>query len=68
MLKTNRKVSDRSEAVYLNIIGSMVNLFLDKSPSGKPLSVFQSQAAIVDALTAHYKNVPGITKRTLGKV
>lgn len=65
LLKTNHKVSDRSEAVYLNIIGSMVNLFLDKSPSGKPLSVFQSQAAIVDALTAHYKNVPGITKRTL---
>ncbi|QXH69414.1 hypothetical protein [Pseudomonas asgharzadehiana] len=65
LLKTNRKISDRSESVYLNIIGAMVNLFLDKSPAGKPLSVFQSQAAIVDALTAHYKNVPGITKRTL---
>ncbi|ABA74730.1 hypothetical protein K7459_21595 [Pseudomonas fluorescens] len=65
LLKSNRKVSDRSESVYLNIIGAMVNLFLGYSPSGKPLSTFQSQAAIVDALTAHYKNVPGITKRTL---
>lgn len=65
LLKTNSKVSDRSESVYLNIIGAMVKLFLDQSPSGKPFSVFRSQAAIVDALTAHHKNLPGITKRTL---
>lgn len=65
LLRTNSKVSDRSESVYLHIIGAMVNLLLDKSPSGKPLSVFRSQSAIVDALTAHHKNVPGITKRTL---
>ncbi|GID03335.1 hypothetical protein TMM008_05370 [Pseudomonas sp. 008] len=65
LLNTNSKVSERSESVYLHIIGAMVNLFLDESPSGKPLSVFRSQAAIVDALTAHHKNVSGITKRTL---
>lgn len=40
-------------------------LFLDHSPSGKPHSVFRSQAAIVDALTARHKNLSGITKRTL---
>ncbi|GAB5337049.1 hypothetical protein KUA23_14285 [Pseudomonas pergaminensis] len=65
LLKTNSKVSDRSESIYLHIIGAMVNLFLNESPSGKPFSVFRSQAAIVDALTAHHKNIPGITKRTL---
>jgi hypothetical protein len=65
LLKTNSKVSDRSETAYLHIIGAMVSLFLDHSPSGKPHSVFRSQAAIVDALTAHFKNLSGISKRTL---
>ncbi|EJN17870.1 hypothetical protein PMI36_05287 [Pseudomonas sp. GM79] len=65
LIKTNSKVSDRSETAYLHIIGAMVSLFLDHSPSGKPHSVFRSQAAIVDALTAHHKNLPGISKRTL---
>jgi len=63
--KANSKVSDRSENAYLHIIGAMVSLFLDHSPSGKPYSVFRSQAAIVDALTAHHKNLSGISKRTL---
>ena len=65
LLKANSKVSDRSETAYLHIIGALVSLFLDRSPSGKPHSVFRSQAAIVDALTAHHKNLSGITKRTL---
>lgn len=65
LLKSNSKVSDRRETVYLHIIGVMLNLFLGHSPSGKPHSVFQSQAAIVDALIAHHKNLVGITKRTL---
>jgi hypothetical protein len=65
LLKANSKVSDRSETAYLHIIGAMVSLFLDHSPSGKPHSVFRSQAAIVDALTAHHKNLSGISKRTL---
>lgn len=65
LLKTNSKVNDRSETAYLHIIGALVRLFLDHSPSGKPHSVFRSQAAIVDALTAHFKNLSGISKRTL---
>lgn len=65
LLKTNSIVSNRSETVYLHIIGAMISLFLDHSPSGKPHSVFRSQAAIVDALTAHFNNLSGISKRTL---
>jgi len=65
LLKANTKISDRSETAYLNIIGAMVSLLLAHSPSGKPHSVFRSQAAIVDALTAHHKDLPGISKRNL---
>lgn len=65
LIKINGKVSDRSEATYLHIIGAMLSLLLGHSPSGKPHSVFRSQAAIVDALTAHYDKLPGISKRNL---
>jgi hypothetical protein len=65
LIKTGIKVSDRSETAYLNIIGAMVSLFLANSPAGKPHSVFRTQAAIVDALTANFKDLPGVSKRTL---
>lgn len=65
LLKTKNKVSDRTEIVYLHIIGALLNLLLGHSPSGKPHSVFHSQAGIVDNLTAHHKSLVGITKRTL---
>jgi hypothetical protein len=65
LVKTHGHVSERSEITYQNIIGVLVNLFLGHSPAGKPLSVFKNQAAIVDAVLARYKDVPGISKRTL---
>jgi len=65
LLKSKGKLSNRSEEVYLHIIGALLKLLLGHSPSGKPHSVFRSQSAIVSALTAHFENVPGITKRTL---
>ena len=65
LLKSKDKPSDRSEEVYLHIIGALLKLLLGHSPSGKPHSVFHSQSAIVSALIAHHENVPGITKRTL---
>ncbi|MFS2198825.1 MULTISPECIES: hypothetical protein [unclassified Pseudomonas] len=64
-VKTHGQLSERSELTYQNIIGVLVNLLLDHSPAGKPLSVFKNQAAIVDAIIARYKDVPGISKRTL---
>ena len=54
----------RAETTYLNIIGGLVALFLMKSPAGKPHSVFSSQSALIDQLTANFKK-PGITQRTL---
>ena len=58
--------SPRSETTYLTIIGAILELELGKTPAGKPQSVFESQAAIIDALEAHYHpRVPGISKTTL---
>ncbi|MGE7963994.1 hypothetical protein ACQKPC_16775 [Pseudomonas sp. NPDC089918] len=65
IVKTHGQLSERSELTYENIIGALVNLFLDHSPAGKPLSVFKNQAAIVDAIIARYRDVPGLSKRTL---
>ncbi|WP_268946223.1 hypothetical protein, partial [Pseudomonas gessardii] len=65
LIKINGKVSDRSEATYLQRIGAMRRLLLGHSPSGKPHSVGRSQAASVDALTDHYDKLPGIAKRNL---
>ena len=63
-LKPIKDVGLRAETTYLNIIGGMLALFMMKSPSGKPHSVFSSQASLIDQLLANFKK-PGITQRTL---
>lgn len=55
----------RAEATYLNIIGALLELVLGKTPAGKPQSLFETQAAIIDALLAHHADKPGISKTTL---
>lgn len=55
----------RAEATYLNIIGALLEVMLGKSPAKKPYSVFQSQAAIIDALVSHHGTKLGISKTTL---
>ncbi|WP_413790945.1 MULTISPECIES: hypothetical protein [unclassified Pseudomonas] len=65
LAKTQGPLSERSENTYLQIIGALNYTVLDNSPAGKPLSVFRSQAAIVDAITARFADVPGLSKRTL---
>lgn len=65
LAKTQGQLSRRSEHTYLQVIGALVNTVLDVSPAGKPLSVFKNQSAIVDAVTARHKDIPGLSKRTL---
>lgn len=65
LLNSKKQVSDRTEIVYLHIIGALLDLLLGNTPAGKPHSVFQTQAAIVDNLIAHHPDCIGITKRTL---
>jgi hypothetical protein len=56
---------ERAEGTYLNIIGALLEVVLGKTPAGKPQSVFESQAAIIDALLAHHPDKQGISKTTL---
>lgn len=65
LVKTQGRIDERSELTYQQIIGALLSIFLGQSPAGKSLSVFKSQSAIVDAITARYKNIPGLSKRTL---
>lgn len=58
-------LSERSEISYQHIIAALIQTLLGSSPAGKPNSVFSSQAAIVDSITAHYPNIPGLSKRSL---
>ena len=63
--KTQSRLSERSETVYQRVIGALLETLLGTSPAGNPNSVFDSQAAIVDSITAHYEGIPGLSKRTL---
>lgn len=55
----------RSEGTYLNIVGGLLTLMLGKSPGGIPHSSFENQEAVVNALTAHFGDRPGMSERTL---
>jgi hypothetical protein len=65
VVRQANKPSDRSERAYLRLIGSLINLLLGKTPSGKSYSSFTSQASIISALMANNRNKPGFTQRTL---
>jgi hypothetical protein len=51
-----------------NIIGAMLALFLNTDDDGKPLSVFQSQTKIIEALVDRYEHRPGISESNLEKM
>lgn len=55
----------KERTTYLNIIGAMLGLMLGRSKGGQRHSVYETQAAIIDALNAHYGDKSGISKRTL---
>lgn len=57
--------SDQSKATFLNIIGALAELMLGQSTAGRKHSIFDSQASIVDSLTAHYGGITGLSKRSL---
>lgn len=63
--RAERPLPERAETTYQNIIGGLVLLMLGRTPAGKPQSVYQSQAAIIEALLAHHEGKPGISRRTL---
>lgn len=65
LVKTQGRLSDRSEAGYQRAIGALLETLLGSSPAGKPNSVFSNQAAIVDLITSHHEGIPGLSKRSL---
>ncbi len=65
--RTTDGVSVRTEITYLNIIGGLLSLLLDKSPTGKPQSVFENQSAVISALLGHYGHVKGMGDSNLEK-
>ncbi|MGK4330649.1 protein kinase [Lonsdalea quercina] len=60
-----QNIDGRSETTYLNIIGGLLSLMLGNSPSGRKLSEFTNQGAIISAMLAHFEGMPGISVRTL---
>jgi len=54
----------RSETTYLNIIGAMLAVMLNKN-SAKANSVFENQSAVISNIVAHYGAKPGISQRNL---
>ena len=62
---SSQEVAVREKTTYLNIIGGLLGLMLGKTPSGKRQSVYESQAAIIEALMSHEAGKPGISKTTL---
>jgi len=62
---TESQLDKRSETTYQNIIGGLLSLMLGRTPSGRPQSVYKDQAAVIAAMLAIPRKVPGISKRTL---
>lgn len=58
-------LSFRSETTYLHIVGALLQLLLERTPSGQRYSSFTTQEAIISAITAHHGERLGISKSTL---
>ena len=65
LAENNKLLSDQSKASFLNVIGALVDTMLSSSEAGRRHSIFDSQAAIDDSITAHYSGVKGLSKRSL---
>ncbi len=63
--RPDREIGPRAQTTYENIIGGLLALMLGKSPAGKRQSVFDNQAAIINALLANFPDKSGMAQRTL---
>ena len=66
---SNRTIpEERQKTTYLNIIGALINLMLEKTPGGQHYSKFKTQNDIITKLILLNKSKSGISKRTLEKL
>lgn len=68
MVEKRNPPAERSEKTYLNIIGGLLAIMLDKSPSGNRQSIFEDQAAIVSVMLGHYGHIRGMGDSNLEKI
>jgi len=60
-------LSENAALLLYVIVGALLALMLSKSEKGLPRSIFDDQAAIVDAMTTLFPGVRGLKKRTLDR-
>lgn len=60
-------LSENAALLLYVIVGALLTLMLGKSEKGLPRSIFDDQAAIVDAITTLFPGVRGLKKRTLDR-
>ncbi|MDH0708874.1 hypothetical protein N5D53_20365 [Pseudomonas sp. GD03862] len=60
-------LSENAALLLYVIVGALLTLILGKSEKGLPRSIFEDQAAIVDAMTTLFSGVRGLKKRTLDR-
>jgi hypothetical protein len=65
LIDLNSPINEQNKGSLLIIIGALIETILGSTQSGRRHSIFDSQAAIVDSITAHYHGVQGLSKRTL---
>lgn len=60
-------MAENSTLLLYVIVGALLALMVGKSEKGQPRSIFDNQAAIVDAITTLFPGVRGLKKRTLDR-
>jgi hypothetical protein len=63
-----REISGKSETSYLNIIGALIGLILEKkNQEGERFSLFEDQQAIINAIRDNYGTEGGLSSSNLQK-
>jgi hypothetical protein len=65
--QSEQPINLRKETTYLNIIGGLLHLMLEKTPTGKPRSSYKNQSAIITDLLDRFEGRDGISQRNLDK-
>ena len=65
VIEKMRAPGQRAETTYLNIIGSLLDLLVGETPTGRKHSIFENQSAVIAALLGYHEGKPGISSRTL---
>jgi len=66
--QASEKLAPKSQASYLNIIGALVGLLLEKKDAkGRPLSSIKDQTELIQAIHDNYGDTAGLSESNLQK-